>query len=239
MAHKHLCRVAPALTSWKLTVAADIFNPAYIGKRADVLQLLPAGARRVLDVGCSNGEVGLDLKLRGSVAVTGVELDPDMAAAASTRLDKVFCGTAEAFFDDQAYVTDRYDAIIMADVLKHMPDPWRVLRVARERLTDGGFILISLPNVRHFDTIVNLVFRGVWPYRDRGIHDRTHLRFFTWINITQLLHGAGLHCHEVRPNYRLIERPHRLNRHAKWVRYLPGVRNFFVFQYVIRAQVVG
>jgi SAM-dependent methyltransferase len=162
-----------------------------------------------------------------------------MAEVASSRLDHVFCGTADAFFAAPGFASKLYDVIVMADVLEHMEDPWTILRQARHRLNDGGSIIISLPNIRHIDTIFNLVVRGVWPYRDRGIHDRTHLRFFTWANIEDLLRRAGLECAEVSPNYRLLERPDRINRHAKWVRYLPVARSFFVFQYVLRARLTN
>ena len=44
-------------------------------------------------------------------------------------------------------------------------------------LSPDGYVIISLPNIRHYSTLTELIFKGVWSYRDRGIHDRTHLKF--------------------------------------------------------------
>ena len=63
---------------------------------------------------------------------------------------------------------------------------WAVLRAAVRYLEPEGVVIASIPNVGHLDTICNLVFRGLWPYRERGIHDRTHLRFFARGNIDEL-----------------------------------------------------
>src|SRR3954463_6534664 len=49
---------------------------AYTGARPEVQALVPAAARRVLDLGCSAGVLGAGLRSRGGVEVVGVELDP-------------------------------------------------------------------------------------------------------------------------------------------------------------------
>ncbi len=81
-------------------------------------------------------------------------------------------------------------------------------------MQDRGLIVASIPNVRHYSTIFSLVVRGYWPYRDRGIHDKTHLRFFTLKNIKELFLDANLDIISIVRNYRIIERPHKYNRYA-------------------------
>ena len=71
--------------------------------------------------------------------------------------------------------------------------------------------------------------------RDRGIHDRTHLRFFTRRNVVELFRSAGLEIESVDAKYRLVERPHRINRFAKYFA-LPGLRGFLAFQYLVTAR---
>ncbi|TDI48227.1 MAG: methyltransferase domain-containing protein, partial [Acidobacteria bacterium] len=58
-----------------------MFNPSYVGPRQDILRLVPPGLKRVLDVGCSVGTLGQALRERGA-EVTGIEIDPRMAAEA-------------------------------------------------------------------------------------------------------------------------------------------------------------
>ena len=210
-------------------------NPAYTGGRPDIENLVSPTAKLVLDVGCSNGTLGAAIKARTGAQVVGVELSSTMAAEASNRLDRVFVDDAAAVFATGKLAEYKFDTIIFADVLEHLVDPWLVLQTATKYLTPEGTIIASLPNIRHIDTIYNLVVKGKWPYRDRGIHDRTHLRFFTKHNIIELFNSAGLVINRIETNYRLIEKPHSLNRLAKFIA-LPGIRNFFAFQYLIQAQ---
>ena len=211
------------------------FNPSYVGRRSDVERLLPPGVHSVLDVGCSVGALGASIKASTGAQVTGIEYSPAMAAEAEKVLDRVFVGDATAVIDGTALEGMQFDAIIFADVLEHLPDPWLVLRRAVRLLSPGGRIIASLPNIRHLSTIYHLVVLGYWPYRDRGIHDRTHLRFFTRRNVLELFRSANLEIESVDAKYRLVERPHRINRFAKYFA-LPGLRGFLAFQYLVTAR---
>lgn len=214
------------------------FNRSYIGQRPDVAALVPPSARSILDVGCSVGSLGAFLQERNHARVTGIEHSPSMASHAAQVLHRVIVGDAQEVLTQGELPSRPFDAIIFADVLEHMSDPWTTLQVSLKHLSRHGTIVASIPNVRHFDTIYHLLFRGVWPYRDRGIHDRTHLRFFTRQNIEELFGQAGLCIQELRANYRLIERPHRINRLAPFVA-IPGLKPFLAFQYLISARISG
>lgn len=210
------------------------FNPSYLGQRPDIARLIPAGAKVVLDVGCSTGVLGASIKAKTGAQVFGIEISEKMANEAIERIDKVFVGDATEIILKGELKDYLFDAVIFADVLEHLIDPWATLRAAATHLNPGGTIIASIPNIRHIDTIYNLVIRGYWPYRDRGIHDRTHLRFFTKRNIVELFENAGLSIDIIDTNYRLLERPHRINDFARFFA-LPGISNFLAFQYLIRA----
>lgn len=213
-------------------------NPSYVLRRNDLLDFVPPSAEKILDVGCSVGTVGEALKARGSaVEVTGIEFDPDAAAEARLRLDRVLQLDLNAVDLEVDLPPAYFDCILFGDVLEHLVDPWDRLEKFMQHLRPGGTVVTSLPNIRHIDTVFNLVVRGKWPYRDRGIHDRTHLRFFTLKNIEDLFSGAGLNIVRVGRIYRLVERPHNLNRHAwlLWLLQFWPIRDFFTFQYLIQA----
>lgn len=210
-----------------------MFNPSYVGPRRDILRLVPETARRVLDVGCSVGTLGRALRERGA-EVTGIEMDPGMGAEARGVLNRVHVGSVEDPALFEALGDSSYDCIIFADLLEHLVDPWCALDRFVERLAPGGVVVASLPNIRHYTTIRTLLFQGYWPYRDRGIHDRTHMRFFTLRNIRELFAGSGLAIRKVDRNYRIFERPHRLNRVAPALA-LPGLRELIAFQYLVQA----
>jgi len=170
----------------------------YVQARPDVAALVPPRCRRVLEVGCGAGRLGQLLRRRGHV-VTGVELAPEAADAARRRLDRVVTADVEA--DGLPFAPASFDAVVFADVLEHLVDPWRVLAESVELLAPGGVVVASVPNVQNVDVVWRLL-RGRWEYRERGICDRGHLRFFTLHTVRQLFRGAGLEVVRVGRNYR-------------------------------------
>jgi len=90
--------------------------------------------------------------------------------------------------------------MLYADVLEHLTDPLRVLKEHKKYLSDEGFILASMPNVRYYKVILRLILGGTWDYVNAGILDKTHLRFFTLINMKELFGAAGLEVVEIRRN---------------------------------------
>ena len=216
---------------------AGPFKPSYVGSRSDLLALLPPDRRRVLDAGCATGELGRRLKeLQPGAHVTGIELDARMAAEAETKLDRVVVGDLAALPALRpALGEERFDCIVCADVLEHLVDPWRCLRELASLLAEEGVVLASLPNVAHLDTLLNLVVLRRWPYRERGIHDRTHLRFFALANVHALLAQAGLEVVVLRRNLRLLEGTTRLSTVARALA-VPGLRDLLTFQYLVLAR---
>lgn len=114
-------------------------------------------------------------------------------------------------------------------------NPWDVLKSTTSFLDNQGVVIASVPNVRHYTTITNFLFKGYWPYRERGIHDRTHLRFFTLRNIRELFQYAHLSIETIERNCRFIEEPHELNRLSKYFAFYP-CKDFLTFQYLIVAR---
>ncbi len=170
----------------------------YDQARPEVAALVPPKCRRVLDVGCAGGELGRLLRERGH-HVTGIELVPEMAERARCHLDRVV--TADVERDGFPFPPSSFDALVFADVLEHLVDPWRVLGEAVTVLADDGVVVASIPNVQNLDVLRRLL-RGRWDYRERGIMDFGHLRFFTLHSIRALFAQAGLTLDHVGHRYR-------------------------------------
>lgn len=216
--------------------STEKFKQAYTGPRPDILQLLPASPKMVLDVGCSDGTLGASIKQHWPIAtVIGMELSEPMGAVAAKRIDQVFIGDIEAPESLAGLAGQKFDVVIFADILEHLRDPWKMLGRIRPYLTPDSVVVASIPNVRHIDTIYHLVVKGEWPYRDRGIHDRTHMRFFTKKNIFDMFASEHLEIVQMTSNYRLLERPHPINRHARRFAIL-GMGPFLAFQYLFVAR---
>jgi hypothetical protein len=94
--------------------------------------------------------------------------------------------------------------------------------------------VVSLPNVRYWETLATLALRGTWPLRDQGIFDRGHLRWFTLSDARALVAQAGLGVTGVVPRYRL--RPDDWRSEGRGRRFArTPLAPFFVFQYVLAA----
>jgi len=156
--------------------------------RPEMLRFVPAHCRRLLDVGCGTGTFGASLKQIQQIEVWGVEPFASAAAKAADKLDRVITGPFEPESDLPA---GAFDCIVFNDVLEHMVAPERALRYAKLLLSAGGTILASIPNVRHLPVLWQLGVRGSWEYGDRGILDRTHLRFFTKSSILRMFQDEG------------------------------------------------
>jgi SAM-dependent methyltransferase len=170
----------------------------YAQERPEVAALVPPDCRRVLEVGCGEGRLGALLKRRGC-RVAGLELVPEAAERARERLDEV--ATADVEADGFPFSPGSFDAVIFADVLEHLVDPWRVLREAAALLVPGGAVVASIPNVQNLDVVRRLL-TGRFEYRERGILDRGHLRFFTLHSTRGLFAQAGLTLAHVGRRYR-------------------------------------
>ncbi|MBO9555478.1 class I SAM-dependent methyltransferase [Cellulomonas sp.] len=161
-----------------------------------VLEQVGTGAR-VLDIGCSTGFLGEVLIERGCT-VDGVEVDPDAAEIARKRGLRTVT-VMDLDREDLAATLEgqQYDRIILADVLEHLMRPGAVLAAASTLLAPGGQIVISVPNVTHGSLRLALL-QGRWDYRDTGLLDRTHIRFFTQESILALVEEAGLQVARLR-----------------------------------------
>ena len=157
--------------------------------RTELLPLIPHGARLLLDVGCAAGATGAAAKAERAVAeVVGIETEADVAGMARDRVDRVHVGTAEEILP--TIPDDRFDAVLCADVLEHMIDPWAFLSMLRGHLAPGAVVVASIPNIGHVRVVAKIVLNQ-FQYENEGILDKTHLRFFTQGTIENMFASSG------------------------------------------------
>lgn len=171
-----------------LNEAADDSYFAHV--RSEIEPLLPDGATRVLEIGCGSGATLLWLKKRWPEAqTTGVDGYPPIKSVLEKNVDVAIIADLE----EEIPVDGRFDLILALDVLEHLRNPEAVLLRLAESLEEHGRVIVSLPNIAHISILRDLVLRRRFAYKDSGILDRTHLRFFTEESAVALLRGAGLH----------------------------------------------
>lgn len=173
-------------------MTAAVPEQYYKNVRHEVLAHLADGPfDRVLEVGCGEGATLAAAREQGLARwVGGIELFPDAADVARSRLDQVWTGNIE---DMPVPVEDEsLDVILCLDVLEHLRDPWHIVAELHKKVRPGGRMIATIPNIRHRSVVLDLLLRGNFEYRDAGIMDRTHLRFFTRKTAIELMTGSGL-----------------------------------------------
>ena len=152
-----------------------------------------SGRARILDVGCGAGAnvraLRSDPRTKDSY-ILGIEPNEKASKLAAEVCDSVFNGISDAWIAMNP--AEEFDAVMMSDVLEHIPDPLQFLRSFAEYpgLKNARFI-ISVPNYAVWYNRANTL-AGRFKYAWSGLYDRTHVRFFTRDSVQELMKHAGL-----------------------------------------------
>jgi methionine biosynthesis protein MetW len=150
--------------------------------------------KRVLDVGCGTGFLARLLMDSRGAQVVGIE--PDLARTEAAKARGI--DARHGFFDETMVQNlGKFDVVIFADVLEHLPDPASVLQLTRQVLAPGGVVIASIPNIAHWSVRWELLC-GRFDYHDCGIMDATHLRWFTERSVRNLFESSGYQVDAVR-----------------------------------------
>ena len=158
-----------------------IFKEDCHSSHGQVIALIPPQGQKILDIGC--GPVGLArfLKKEGNW-IAGIDQYADSFEDVSLdfKAQKDLEAGLKLDFGKE------FDWILLMDVLEHLRQPEEILQEARNYLKKGGRLIISVPNVAHWSVRFSLLF-GLFCYAEKGILDKTHLRFYTLKTFKQLL----------------------------------------------------
>jgi len=166
-------------------------TPAHEVANADLLALIPPAVARVVEPGCSAGALAREYRARYPACdYVGIEVEPRYAELARRHCSRVLVSDLERMSDADLDVLAPADAWVFGDVLEHLVDPWRLLARIRPRLAPGGCVVACIPNMQHWSVLARLA-SGRLFYEDKGLLDRTHLRWFTRTTIVPLFENAG------------------------------------------------
>ena len=178
---------------------------------------------KALDVGCSTGYIGRLLKDMGFYVV-GIDISKRAIDKAKKYIDKAYvCDIENCNFDN--ILDEKFDVIILADVIEHLFDPEQVLVVLKKFLNENGFFVISIPNIANWRARLSLLL-GKWEYKRTGLFDYGHIRFFTLESFTKLLKSCGLKIVDMKI----------FPRKGKYKILNKIFPRLFSFQYIIKAR---
>ena len=155
-----------------------------------MLKLLPEKVTHTLEFGCSNGNFSKLLKEKYNAETWGVDMDPKAIENAKRVLDKAILG--EAMEALETLPKEYFDCVICNDFLEHIPSPEKLIIALKPYVKDNAILICSLPNVRFWKNLKELILEKDWRYREAGILDSTHLRFFTKKSMIRLITTCGL-----------------------------------------------
>lgn len=168
----------------------------YCFERTELIPFIPEDTGRTLDVGCASGLFSEQLKRIFNAETWGIEMVPEIASQAKSRMNHIFIGSFNEVYDNlpESY----FDCIFFNDVLEHMINPEECLMKIKKNLKEGKPVIASIPNIRHINILKELLLQKDWKYTDSGILDRTHLRFFTKKSIIRMFDDCGYKIMEIK-----------------------------------------
>lgn len=217
-----------------------IINPTDLNDpRTQIVNSIPPGSY-VLEIGCGSGTIINYLAKEKACRTLAVEPDALMASETASLGIGVLQGSIEDLqLQQQLAARGPFDAIIFADVLEHLQNPWEILKTARAWLKPHGAILASIPNVAHWTIRLNLLL-GKWDYTEGYLMDKTHLHWFTQKTAEQLFIDTGYQVTWLQPRWAAFPGdrlwhliPGRTSFYNTLVRLWPGL---FGYQFIIRAE---
>jgi 2-polyprenyl-3-methyl-5-hydroxy-6-metoxy-1,4-benzoquinol methylase len=143
----------------------------------------------VLDLGCGEGFLTEQIQNMGN-HVTGIDVLPE--AKRQSGFDHYVQADLEHGLNSElpALRGRTFDKILMMDVLEHLRQPEKVLQNCPPLLKKDGQLIVSLPNIANI-TVRFMLLSERFNYTDRGLLDKTHLRFFTRKTARKLLEANG------------------------------------------------
>ncbi|MDB5850716.1 MAG: glycosyl transferase family 2 [Rhodoferax sp.] len=194
---------------------------------------------QVLDLGCGSGALGRHLLEQRGCVVDGVTLNNAEAALAQPFYRRVEVANLDSCDVSELFAGAAYDYIVCADVLEHLTAPERTLAACRPLLTPMGEVLISIPNAGYAGLIAELL-QGEFTYREEGLLDRTHLRFFTRQSLGRFLETEGWGIQALDTIQRALPESEFNTRFDQLpptvARYLLGLPDALTYQFIVRAR---
>jgi 2-polyprenyl-3-methyl-5-hydroxy-6-metoxy-1,4-benzoquinol methylase len=159
--------------------------------RKELVDMIGAPPRRFVEIGCGTGVTAAEVKRRyPDATVEGFEVSAAAGAVAAERIDTVHIGDIERTDLAALYAPQSIDTLLLADVLEHLYDPWKLLVRLRPLLSPDAQIISSIPNIRNMALLNDLAY-GTFTYEPAGLLDVTHIRFFTRYEIMKMFEETG------------------------------------------------
>ncbi len=176
----------PDLPPASAMAPADLRSTAYhVPERPELLCHLPAEVRSVLVMGHNPAPIAdvIVKATRANTVCVATPGDPEF------DLPDINLGAG----DPLPFEPGQFDAIILADALSHVRDPERLLTSLLPHLADGGRVIASLPNAKHWTHTLPLLLNDQLKFGSASLlTNQAPARMFTLVEATLLFDRVGL-----------------------------------------------
>lgn len=207
-------------------MASQTKHTSYNGARVDLLTLdyFDFSNKTVLDIGCYQGANAKYLKEKyDKVSYIGLEGNAEAISNVYSEVDEIHRVDLDNV-DFSVLKKTNIDFIILGDVLEHLKEPDDLMLKVKKIIHQDTIIIVSIPNIQYYETFLQLL-SGNFPRRERGVFDKTHLRWFTHKEFKKMIE-SNYEIMKFSRTFRLVDGNccSFLNRYNKYL--LPL---FFVF----------
>ncbi len=137
----------------------------------EVAKFIPSNSK-VLDIGCNNGKLNDFLK---ECEYYGIDIDKELINELTKKGVKV--KQIDLNKQEIPFKKEKFDYIIMLDVLEHIINPQKLLLESKKRLKENGKLIITLPNDYHILNKLRFVFNK--PLTEDPFAPYGHLHYFS------------------------------------------------------------
>ena len=145
---------------------------------------LPVHRRRILDIGCG---LGFFLQLGQERGWETLGFEPSHQA--STYAQGLGLEIINDVFDqERAQSLDTFDVIHMYEVLEHITDPLKIIKLCSKLIGQGGLLCVTVPNDYN---LLQKVLQNSLNYNPWWVSPPEHINYFDCITLPKLLRRAG------------------------------------------------
>ena len=221
-------------TKWNMDLSNYIRS---FNELLDIISCERNNTLNILDINCGCGALMAKLKSQyPNSTIHGIEILPE-ATSISNAFGEVICGNIEelAF----PYPENYFDYCIIDNALEYLHHPQKVLEKLRKYIKQGGHIVLSVKNVKHWSVLLPLLTEDDFSYSDTGISEKTHLNIYTLREILKLLLLSGYEVENY--NFTTFGEPttkeqEMIQNLVKYMRH-PNISTFMAYKYIILARV--
>ena len=147
--------------------------------------------KSVLDVGCGAGRLGAYLREQGATRVVGCDIAVDAITAASQNLDHAFTYDVATDSLSRLCGEEKFDVVVATELIEHLFQPARLLQEVKSVLKPDGVFIVTTPNFLLWSNRLRMLF-GQFQYTKTGLLDESHVHFFTYNTLHQIVKEEGL-----------------------------------------------